>query len=551
MIEKMDAKYTDYANKVIQGEIVASVYVKLACERFLNWFNNPELEFRQDKVDKVVNFLSKLKHYQGKSNGQPFILTDWQYFIVENIYGWYYKDSSRRVIRNVYVEVGRKSGKSTLLAGIALYALLADGENGAEVDCVANTRLQARQLFGYASELSKSLDRKEKYVKRYRNQINFPLKQSKLQVLSSDASKLDGFNSSLFVEDELHAAVNSQLYDVLKSSQGMRENPLAICITSAGFDKFSFCYQMRTTCIEILYGKKEDMSQFSAIYSIDEGDDWTDPKVWKKSNPNLGITVTEDYLQEQVTQAMNNSSLEVGVRTKNFGEWISSSDIWINNDLLLQCSEKVNLNQFNDEDFGYIGVDLASVSDLTAVSVLINKDDKYYFKTKYYLPESALEGNSNSEMYKSWARQKLLEITPGNVTDYDYILIDLLKLNNKIFINKIAYDSYNSTQWAIDATAEGLPLEPFSQSLGNFNRPTKELERLIKSGKVVIDDNEITRFCFSNVILKSDYCENVKPVKSTNQNKIDGVISMIEALGIYLNNNNYGGNFYGFDNKEE
>lgn len=547
----MDAKYTDYANKVIQGEIIASVYIKLACQRFLNWFNNPELEFRPDKVDKVVNFLSKLKHYQGKSNGQPFILTDWQFFIVENIFGWYYKDSSRRVIRNVYVEVGRKSGKSTLLAGISLFALLADGENGAEVDCIANTRLQARQLFEYASELSKSLDRKEKYIKRYRNQINFPLKQSKLQVLSSDASKLDGFNSSLFVEDELHAAVNSQLYDVLKSSQGMRENPLAICITSAGFDKFSFCYQMRTTCIEILYGKKEDMSQFSAIYSIDEGDDWTDPKVWKKSNPNLGITVTEDYLQEQVTQAKNNPSLEVGVRTKNFGEWISSSDIWINNDLLLQCSEKVNLNQFNDEDFGYVGVDLASVSDLTAVSVLINKDDKYYFKTKYYLPESALEGNSNSEMYKLWARQKLLEITPGNVTDYDYILKDLLKLNNKIFINKIAYDSYNSTQWAIDATAEGLPLEPFSQSLGNFNRPTKELERLIKSGKVVIDDNEITRFCFSNVILKSDYCENVKPVKSTNQNKIDGVISMIEALGIYLNNTNYGGNFYGFDNKEE
>lgn len=548
----MDAKYTDYANKVLSGEIVASVYVQLACKRFLNWFNNPQLEFRTDKVDKVVNFLSKLKHYQGKSNGQPFILTDWQFFIVENIFGWYYKDSSRRVIRNVYVEVGRKSGKSTLLAGIALYALLADGENGAEVDCIANTRLQARQLFEYASELSKSLDRKEKYIKRYRNQINFPLKQSKLQVLSSDASKLDGFNSSLFVEDELHAAVNSQLYDVLKSSQGMRENPLAICITSAGFDKFSFCYQMRTTCIEILYGKKEDMSQFSAIYSIDEGDDWTDKKVWKKSNPNLGITVTEDYLQEQVTQAKNNPSLEVGVRTKNFGEWISSSDIWINNELLLQCSEKVNLNQFNDEDFGYIGVDLASVSDLTAVSVLINKDDKYYFKTKYYLPESALEGNSNSEMYKLWARQKLLEITPGNVTDYDYILKDLLKLNNKIFINKIAYDSYNSTQWAIDATAEGLPLEPFSQSLGNFNRPTKELERLIKSGKVVIDDNEITRFCFSNVILKSDYCENVKPVKSTNQNKIDGVISMIEALGIYLNNTNYGGNFYGFDdNKEE
>lgn len=541
-------KYTEYAHKVLDGEIVASIYVKLACERFLNWFNNPELEFRPEKVDKVVNFLSKLKHYQGKSNGQPFILTDWQFFIVENIFGWYYKDSSRRVIRNVYVEVGRKSGKSTLLAGIALYALLADGENGAEVDCIANTRLQARQLFEYASELSKSLDRKEKYIKRYRNQINFPLKQSKLQVLSSDASKLDGFNSSLFVEDELHAAVNSQLYDVLKSSQGMRENPLAICITSAGFDKFSFCYQMRTTCIEILYGKKEDFSQFSAIYSIDEGDDWADPKVWKKSNPNLGITVTEEYLQEQVTQAKNNPSLEVGVRTKNFGEWVSTQDIWIDNNTLLESTDNIDLDNFKDE-YAYVGVDLAAVSDLTAVSVMLPKEDKYYFKTKYYLPASALADNSNAEMYKEWKRRGLLTITDGNVTDYDYILNDLLKANEKVYIRSIAYDSYNATQWAISATDQGLPLEPFSQSLGSFNKPTKELERLIRSGKVVIDNNEITRFCFANVVLKFDYCDNIKPTKATNQNKIDGVIAMIQALGAYLKDpNSGGGGFYSFNN---
>lgn len=540
-------KYTDYAHKVLNGDIVASIYVKLACERFLNWFNNPELEFRPEKVDKVVNFLSKLKHYQGKSNCQPFILTDWQFFIVENIFGWYYKNSSRRVIRNVYVEVGRKSGKSTLLAGIALYALIADGENGAEVDCIANTRLQARQLFEYASELSKSLDRKEKYIKRYRNQINFPLKQSKLQVLSSDASKLDGFNSSLFVEDELHAAVNSQLYDVLKSSQGMRENPLAICITSAGFDKFSFCYQMRTTCIEILYGKKEDFSQFSAIYSIDEGDDWADPSVWKKSNPNLGITVTYEYLQEQVTQAKNNPSLEVGVRTKNFGEWVSTQDIWIDNNTLLEITDNIDLDKFKDE-YAYVGVDLAAVSDLTAVSIMIPKEDKYYFKSKYYLPASALADNSNAELYKEWKRRGLLTITDGNVTDYDYILNDLLKANEKVYIRSIAYDSYNATQWAISATDQGLPLEPFSQSLGSFNKPTKELERLIRSGKVVIDNNEITRFCFANVVLKFDYCDNIKPTKATNQNKIDGVISMIQALGAYLKDpSSGGGGFYSFN----
>lgn len=323
----------------------------------------------------------------------------------------------------------------------------------------------------------------------------------------------------------------------------MRNNPLAICITSAGFDKFGFCYQMRKTCIEVLFGKKQDNSQFSAIYSIDEDDDWQDPKVWKKSNPNLGITVTEEYLQDQVIQAKNNPSLEIGVRTKNFGEWVSTKDIWINDDLLLKNSQSVDLDNFSNET-AYVGVDLAAVSDLTAVSIMIPKDGKVYFKNHYYLPFSALSNNSNSELYKEWKIKGLLTITEGNVTDYDYILRDLLKANQKVFIGKVAYDSYNATQWAIDATSEGLPLEPFSQSLGNFNRPTKELERLLRSDKVVIDDNEITRYCFSNVVLKQDYCENVKPTKATNQNKIDGVIAMIQALGIYLYDPCYNNEFF-------
>lgn len=533
-MNKIDAKYTDYANKVLSGEIVASTYVKLACQRFLDWLERDDIEFRPKKVDKVVNFIHKLKHFQGKSNGLPFILSDWQYNIVANIFGFYYKDTNKRVIKNAYIEVGRKAGKTALLSAIALYCLLGDGENGAEVDCIANSRQQAKILFDTASNLADSLDRGHKYIKPYRDKIKFDATKSFIQVLSSDASTLDGFNSSLFVEDELHAAKDSKLYDVLKSSQGMRENPLAICITSAGFNKFSFCYQMRTTCIEVLYGKKIDDSQFSAIYSIDEGDDWTDPQVWKKSNPNLGVTVSREYLEEQVTQAKNNPSLEVGVRTKNFGEWCDSQETWISANTLLESSVDLNIDDFQG-CAGYIGVDLSAVSDLTAVSLMIPRDNKLYFFTKYYLPQSALSDNSNSEKYKDWARSKQLTITQGNVVDYDYILKDLLEWNKKVIIYKVAYDTYNATQWAINATQEGLPLEPYSQALGNFNRPTKELERLIKSGKVVIDNNEITRFCFKNVVMKVDWNENFKPTKATYQNKIDGVISMIEALGIYLN----------------
>ena len=532
----IDSKYTDYANKVVSGDIVACEYIKLACQRYLDWFN--KYEFRHEAVDRVVNFISKLKHFTGKHNGKPFILLDYQYWMICNIFGFYHPNTDRRVINYLYIELARKQGKTALAAAIALYMLVADNENGSEIEMVANSAKQAKICFDLASNFCSSIDKKGKYFKRYRDKIKFDKTKSFLQVLSSDASGNDGYNSYCFILDECHEQKDSKLWDVMVSSQGMRENSLGIIITTAGFNKFGFCYNYRQSCIDILYGAKENDSQFAAIYTIDDDDDWTDSKVWKKANPSLGHTVFESYLEQQVVNAKANTSLEVGTRTKNFNQWVSSADIWINNDVLLKCSEKLDMETFNNCT-AYCGVDLAAVSDLTALNVMIPYNDKLYFKTFYYLPQSCLTDNSNAELYKEWKRKGLLTITPGNVTDYDYVLNDIHRLTNNVYIDKIAYDSYNATQWAINATEQGLPLEPYSQALWSFNRPTKELERLIRMNKVIIDDNEITRWCFSNVTLKSDHNENIKPVKTEAQQKIDGVIAMIQSLGIYLNTPQY------------
>lgn len=535
-------KYTEYALDVIDHKITASKYVYLSCKRFLEWFNRDDLEFRTDKVDKVVTFIARLKHYMGASTDKPFVLTNWQFFIIENLFGWYYRGTKKRVIKNAYIEVGRKAGKTTLLSAIALYALMADGESGAEVDCIANTRQQAKILFDTASYLAETLDPKHKYIKPFRDKIKFATTKSHIQVLSSDAKTLDGFNASLFVEDELHEAKDSRLYDVMKSSQGMRQNPLAVCITSAGFNKYSFCYQMRRTCIEILEGTKTDDTQFSAIYCLDEEDDWRDETVWAKANPNVGITVSYDYLREQVTQATNNTALEVGVRTKNFGQWVDSEDIWISDDDINSVSDTIYLSNFVDA-VGYIGVDLSKVSDLTAVSLMIPYEGKFYFKNKYYLPETALEGNSNVSKYQQWVKDGYLTITKGRTTNYDYIINDIKKWNEVIPIQIVGYDAYNAKQWSNDMTNEGFNMKAFSQSLANFNFPTKELERLIKNGDVVIEENDLTKFCFKNVVIIEDHAENFKPTKETNQNKIDGVIAMIEALGVYLSEPIYNNDF--------
>ena len=525
-------KYKEYANDVVNGKINACKYIKEACERYLDYFN--KYEFREDRAEKVIKFISMLKHFVGKHNGKPFLLLPYQKWIIYNIFGFYYPNTDKRVINYVYLELARKNGKSAFAAAISLYMLCADGENGSEVEFVANSAKQAKISFTMASNFLSSIDKNGKHFQRYRDSIKFDERKSILQILSSDASGNDGYNSYCFVLDECHEQKDSRLWDVMCSSQGMRENSLAMITTTAGFNLYGFCYNYRRTCTEILSGLKKDDSQFVAIYTMDDDDDWSDSNNWIKSNPSLGVTVNESYLQQQIEKAKNNTSLEVGIRTKNLNQWISTSDIWISNDLLMDATEKVDLDNFK-ESTCYIGVDLASVSDLTSVSVMIPIDGKFYFKTKYYLPQSALKDNSNCELYKDWKRKGYLTITDGNVTDYDYLLSDIIKVSNKLFIDKIAYDAYNATQWAINATAQGLPLEPYSQALWSFNRPTKEFERLIKSGRVVIDDNPITRWCFSNVVLKRDFNENIKPTKLENQQKIDGTISMIESLGIYLN----------------
>lgn len=532
MLNEIYKKYTDYPEKVISGEITACELVKLACKRYLDFFD--KYDFRSDKVDKVINFIGKLQHFTGKHNGKHFELLPYQQWIISSIFGFFHKGTDERVVKYVYIELARKSGKSALAAAIALYMLIADGESGSEVEFVANSAKQAKICFEMASNFLQSIDRKGKYFKRFRDKIKFDKTKSFLQVLSSDSSTNDGYNSYCFCLDECHAQSDSRLWDVMCSSQGMRENSLGIIITTAGFNKFGFCYGYRQTCVDVLYGLKDNDSQFAAIYTLEDNDDWTDPDNWIKANPSLGVTVSKSYLSQQVQNAKNNTSLEVGTRTKNFNQWVNSQDVWINSDIIQKSSKKINYDEFTDCT-AYIGVDLASVSDLTAVSCLIVKDGVYYFKNHYYLPQSCLSENSNSEKYKQWQRNGLLTITAGNVTDYDYVLADLLKISEKLYVYKIAYDQYNATQWAINATAAGLPLEPFSQALWSFNQPTKDLERLLKSGKVKIDDNEITRWCFSNVTLKYDHNDNCKPIKSSEQQKIDGTIAMIEALGTYLN----------------
>lgn len=538
--------YIQYAEDAVNGNIVVCKLVKLSCQRFLDDLKREDLVFRYDIVERCFNFISVLKHFTGKSSGKSFVLEPWQKFVVANIVGFYWKNTGDRRFTSSYIEISRKNGKTALAAALCMYFLIADGEDGAEVDLAANSKQQAHIAFDFCSNFARQLDPQGKFLKAYRDTVTMNVNSSKLRVFSSDDSKLDGFNASFALLDEYHSAPNSKVRDVIKSSMGMRRNPHLCTITTAGFNKVLPCYKLRSTGVEILQKVKEDDSFFIIIYSLDEEDDWTNENVWVKSSPNLNVTVTSKYLKEQIQSAINNPSEEVGVKTKNLNIWCDSIEVWISDNYINEVTETVDIDDFIDCET-YVGVDLAAVSDITAVSYLILKEDTdtIHFKTDYYLPETMLTESPNRELYKHWHRTGQLKITQGNVTDYQAITNDLTQNYEKLQIKKIAYDQWNSTQWAIESTELGLPLEPYSQSIGNFNKPTRELERLIRSKKVVIDNNEITRWMFRNVALKSDHNGNVKPNKGNGKDKkIDGVIAMIEALGVELDTPRYKGEIF-------
>ena len=539
-IYELSKPYNQYADDVISGKIVACKNIKLACKRYRDWFSRSDIYMDYEDVDRRVRLVSKIKHWKGKSAGKPFILLPYQQWIFANLFGWKYKNSGLRVTKKALLFVARKAGKTALAAAICITQLLLDKNNGQEIDFVANSGQQARIGFDMTKNFIMSLDPNGYIFKRYRDSIKMPSTMSTIDVLNADGMTLDGRGASTFIEDEMAAAKNWDVWNVLVSSQGFQDQPLAIAITSANFLLEGFpCYDWRKTIIDILNGRLKDDSTFGALYELDEGDDWKDEKTWIKANPSIGETITYDYLRDQVTSAINQPSLEVAVRTKHMNQFVQSSEVWLSEDIINKVSHKVDLNDFIGEEC-YMGVDLAAVSDLTSMTLLFPPNqyrklypDKFVFKTISYVPSSTL-ASVNGSKYMSWKTKDTFMIIDGNVTDYDAILQDQLALSKQHNIQTIGYDAWNSVQWSIAAEAAGLNLAPYSQSLGNFNRPTKQLERLILSDRCVIDDDQCVKWCFGNVVLKYDLNENCKPTKTTRENKIDPVISMCTALGVYL-----------------
>lgn len=541
--------WDQYANDVVDGTIVASKWVRLQCQRHLDDLvdgHKRGLYFDKADANRFIAFFERfLTHTKGKWAGQPFLLLPWQKFAVASIFGWKKDDGSRR-FSTLYCQVGRKNGKTQLLAGIGLAMLDFDNEPAASVVFAATKRDQAKIAHDEATRMVKASPALKKRVTILRNNLTVKSTHSTAEPLSSDAKSLDGLSVSCGILDEMHAHKQADLLNVLKSATGARTNPLIAIITTAGFNIGGPCFQMMRSACEVLEGKTTDDSLFPLIYTLDDDDDFTDQAVWIKANPSIDVSISTAYLAKELQQAQNyGGSMLVNFRTKHMNEWVSSSATWIPDKVVV--GNKSPVEPPNAQPC-WGGLDLASVGDITALTLIWPHESGYITRSWYWLPEDAVEKriqSTGSYMYEEFGNCENVFITEGNVTDYDSIRrfvtgyhiedgvvkYDANCLATRYKIEAIAFDRFNSSQCVLNLAADGINVVPYGQGFVSMSAPSKELERLMSEYKMHHDGDPVLRWMFGNVVLRMDPSGNIKPDKEKSGDKIDGIVSLVMAIG--------------------
>ncbi|WP_346688721.1 terminase large subunit [Alistipes communis] len=524
-----------YAEQVRSGEILVCEYVRLAVERYyadLDRALDRGRYFDRKAAMRAIHFIEKLKHTKGEWAGQRFRLEPWQQFVLWNIFGWKNADGTRR-FRYAYIEIARKNGKTALSAGIGLYMLFADGESRPEVYSAATVKDQAKICFSDAVEIVKATDLKN-YLTPYHS-IVYELKGGMMKPLSSDYGTHDGLNPSCGIIDEFHAHKDGGMFDVIKSAFGTRRQPLMFIITTAGFDKSGVCYAYRENVIKVLRGVNEDDSLFGIIYTLDDKSEWDDPKMWIKANPNLGVSLSADYLADQVKDAKNRPEAVRNVMTKNVDLWVDAERTWILDDVWQKCigtTAPVDLK--GCACWG--GLDLSNVSDITAYVLLFHENDRFQLLPHFWIPEEKMLEKVRKENinYDKWAAEGYVTVTPGNVIDYNFVKADILRIVADYDLRTSAYDRWNSSQTIIDLQNEGMECNPFGQGYGSMSAPTKEFEKLVLTGKIEHFGNPVLRWMLASTLVKTDPAGNIKPDKEKSTQKIDGIVASIMALGEWM-----------------
>jgi phage terminase large subunit-like protein len=524
---------------VLNGMVPAGTLVRLAVARQKEDIEQAAergLRYDAAKAQHAVDFFGFVKHSKGEWAGQPFILSPWQEFVIRCLFGWVRADGFRR-FRTAYIEVPRKNGKSTLAAGLGLYLLCADGEPGAEVYSAATKRDQAKISWGEAVHMVRASPALSRMVRHFKASDNLSIEAtaSKFMPLGADSDTMDGLNVHAALIDELHAHRTSAVVDVLQTATGSRRQPLMVEITTAGSDQSSICYAHHRYSEQVLRGTVVDDTWFGFIAALDEGDDWSNPEVWAKANPNYGISVKPDDLRRKADQARHMPQQQNAFRRLHLDQWTQQTDRWIDLALWDENAGTVDEEALKGQ-LCYGGLDLSSVSDLTAWVLAFPSDDTpddLQVVTRFWCPEAKLHDDSNpyAEQYRAWARAGWLKTTPGVAMDYGFVKKAILEDAKKFWLVNLNVDRlFQGYQLSQELADEGLEVFGMGQGFLSMAAPMREFERRLLGRHLHHGNNPVLRWMADNVAVRMDPAGNIKPDKSHSQGKIDGIVALVMAL---------------------
>ena len=543
-----------YITGVLSGEIVACKWVRLAVERHLDDLENGHtrgLYFDEERAQHAIDFFQFLRHSKGEWAGRVVELEPWQQFFLWALFGWLRDDGMRRY-RTAYLEVSRKNGKTTLLAGVGLYLVVADEEPGAEVYTAATKKDQARISHSEAKRMVQRSSHLSAIVSVMRDNLSVLATDSKFEPLGRDSDTLDGLNVHGAVIDELHAHKNREMYDILDTATGSRRQPLICMITTAGVDRTSICFEHHEYTQKVLERLVEDDSHFGLIYTLDDEDDWetnwSDETLWVKANPNLGVSKKWDDMRRKATRAKEMPAALNSFLRKELDLWTQAETAWMNMERWLALKGSVSESGLRGRRC-YAGLDLSSTTDISALVLAfppVVEGDLFQFLWRFFLPQEAMLARSRRDRvpYDVWVRQGFITVTPGDVIDYKAIYAQFDADAQAFDLEEVAFDRWGATQVAQDLADRGATMIQFGQGFASMSSPMKQMETMVLGGRIAHGHNPVANWMMGNVVALTDASENIKPDKAHSRERIDGVVAAIMALDRAIRNEGSGGSVY-------
>lgn len=538
----------EYWRKIESGEIVTSRRVKAVYGRLMAEMDSPAADspyyFDEETGERPIIFIERFCKQSQGTLGAPLRLELFQKAFIQTLFGWLLKSTGYRRFRETLFLVGRKNGKSTLLAALALYMLVADYEGAAEIYSVATKKDQARKTLTEAVNMVKQSPELRAIIKKRRNDIYFPATASTFEALASDSNTLDGLNSHAVIIDELHAIRDRNLYEVMKQSTSSRRQPLVIMITTSGTVRESVFDNLYGLACDIADGKVTEDTFLPVLYELDARAEWTDPQAWIKANPGLGTIKQYATLAAFVERAKKNPEDLPGVLCKDFNVPETSASVWLSFEDIKNDATFTMQDVYNTYAIG--GCDLSATTDLTCATILIRRsreDETVYVLQHYFIPQKRIdqldEHNSQEAPYKIWAERELLTICDGARVDYSAVTAWFCQMRDEFKIDAFAvgYDRALAGYWVDEMKANGFDMRAVAQGPFTWSQPMREMGAAFADKKVNYNRNPVLVWCLSNTAVKKSGVNNIQPVKVSDRRRIDGAVSLLNAWVIYVRDN--------------